>query len=105
MLIKNKKSRSLARTDSMPQTKGRKDTSMIAENTKVSQVKLIADHLVKYGSISTWEAIELYHCTRLPARISDLRKKGWPITSEIASGKNWLGHNSNFAVYRMEART
>ena len=77
---------------------------MITEKSKVSQEKLIADHLMKYGSISTWEAIQLYGCTRLPARISDLRKKGWQITSELAQSKNRLGHNSNFAVYRMEAR-
>ena len=66
-------------------------------------MKLIADHLVKYGSISSIEAIELFGCTRLSARISDLRKAGWNITSEMASGKNRYGHNSNFAVYRMEA--
>ena len=76
---------------------------MIAEKAKVSQEKLIADHLVKYGSISTWEAIQLYGCTRLPARISDLRSKGWPIKTDLAQSKNRYGHNSNFAVYRMEA--
>lgn len=77
---------------------------MIAENTKVSQVELIAEHLIKYGSISSIEAIELFGCTRLSARISDLKKRGWPITTEMATGKNRFGHTSNFAVYRMEAR-
>ena len=75
----------------------------ISNDNKVSQVKLIADHLIKYGSISSIEAIELFGCTRLSARISDLRKAGLPITSEMATGKNRYGHTSNFAVYRMEA--
>ena len=75
----------------------------ISDKEKVSQVKLIADHLVKYGSISSIEAIELFGCTRLSARIKDLRNAGWPITTDTASGKNRYGHNTNFAVYRMEA--
>lgn len=75
----------------------------ISDKEKVSQVKLIAAHLIQYGSISSIEAIELFGCTRLSARISDLRKAGWPITTDIATGKNRYGHTSNFAVYRMEA--
>ena len=77
---------------------------MITENNKVSQVELIADHLIKYGSISSIEAIEQFGCTRLSARISDLRKRGWPITSEMATAKNRYGHTTNYAVYRMEAK-
>ena len=75
----------------------------ISNDTKVSQVKLIAEHLIKYGSISSIEAIELFGCTRLSARISDLRKEGWSITSDMATAKNRYGHTSNFAVYRLEA--
>lgn len=75
----------------------------IAKENKVSQVKLIADHLIKYGSISTIEAISLFGCTRLSARIWDLRHEGWSITSEPASNKNRYGNTSNFAVYRLEA--
>jgi len=77
---------------------------MITENNKVSQVQLIADHLIKYGSISSIEAIEQFGCTRLSARIADLRKRGWPITSEMATAKNRYGHTTNYAVYRMEAK-
>ena len=75
----------------------------IANDNKVSQVKLIAAHLIMYGSISSIEAIELFGCTRLSARIKDLRKAGWQITTEMATGKNRYGNTSNFAVYRMEA--
>lgn len=79
---------------------------MIAEKEEIrkpTHLELVADHLMKYGSISSIEAIELFGCTRLSARISDLRKKGWPITSELAQTKNRYGHTTNYAVYRMEA--
>ena len=79
---------------------------MIAEKeakSKHSHIELISEHLIKYGSISSIEAIELFGCTRLSARISDLKKRGWPITSELAQAKNRYGHTTNYAVYRMEA--
>lgn len=76
---------------------------MITENSKVSQVELIGQHLIKYGSISSIEAIELYGCTRLSARIADLKKRGWHITSEWATGKNRFGRTVTFVVYRWEA--
>ena len=75
----------------------------ISKDNKVSQVKLIAEHLIKYGSISSIEAIELFGCTRLSARIWDLRHEGWPISSEMATTKNRYGHTTNVAVYRLEA--
>lgn len=71
---------------------------------KPSQTALIAEHLEKYGSISSIEAIQLFGCTRLSARIKDLRTEGWTIKTETASSKNRYGHNSNFGVYRLEAR-
>ena len=76
---------------------------MITEENKNSKshIELIREHLIKYGSISSIEAIELFGCTRLSARISDLRKRGWPITSEMATAKNRYGHTTNYAVYRM----
>ena len=75
----------------------------IPNKEKVSQVKLIAAHLIQYGSISSIEANELFGCTRLSARIKDLRNAGWPIITDTGTSKNRYGHNTNFAVYRMEA--
>ena len=76
---------------------------MITEEKKNSKshIELISEHLIKYGSISSIEAIDLYGCTRLSARIADLRKRGWPITSDMATAKNRYGHTTNYAVYRM----
>lgn len=46
---------------------------------KKSQKALIAAHLRAHGRISSWEAIELYHITRLGAFVHLLRKEGWQI--------------------------
>lgn len=40
---------------------------------------LILNHLLKYGSITCWEAIKKYNCTRLPHYILLLRKDGYEI--------------------------
>lgn len=66
---------------------------------KRTHLESVADHLKANGSITTWEAIELYGCTRLSARISDLRKLGWNITSTTETGKNRNGHISNYSRY------
>ena len=74
------------------------------EKSKPSHVDLIAEHLETYGSITTWEAIEQYGCTRLSARISDLRGLGWEISTAMETGRNRFGHTSNYARYTLEAR-
>ena len=80
---------------------------MIAEKetkSKPSHLDLIAQHLIDYGSITTWDAIECYGCTRLSARISDLRKARWEISRSMETGRNRYGHTSNYARYTLEAR-
>lgn len=72
--------------------------------SKPSHLDLIAKHLTDYGSITTWDAIELYGCTRLSARISDLRKARWEISRSMETGRNRYGHTSNYARYTLEAR-
>lgn len=72
--------------------------------SKPSHMDLIAQHLIDHGSITTWEAIELFGCTRLSARISDLRKNRWVISRSMETGRNRYGHTSNYARYTLEAR-
>lgn len=40
---------------------------------KLSQEELVLSHLMKYGSITSWDAIRKYHITRLSAIIYNLR--------------------------------
>ena len=55
-------------------------------------------------SITQREADELWGCTRLGARVYDLKKKGHRIISERVDGVNRFGDKCHFARYRMGAR-
>lgn len=47
-----------------------------------AKIDMIDDHLHQYGSISSWQAIQLYRVTRLAAVIHDLKhRRGRHITS------------------------
>lgn len=66
-----------------------------------SQCDLILMHMQKYGSITHQEAESEYGCTRLAARIADLRERGYSITSEIVEGKNRYKKITHYARYRL----
>lgn len=64
---------------------------------------MLADHLILNGSITSIEAIEMYGCTRLSARIWDLRHKyGMKIEAVPETGKNRYGKLVNYVRYRLE---
>ena len=44
--------------------------------------QIILNHLKIHGSITSWEAISLYHCTRLGHYILMLRKAKYNIVNE-----------------------
>jgi len=61
-----------------------------------SQTTQILNHLKLGISLTPIEALELYNCFRLSARIYDLKDEGWPIrceTKELLNGKR-VGHYS-----------
>ena len=62
---------------------------------------LILGHLKTHGSISHYEAEDLYGCTRLAARIKDLRNRGVAIETKMVKGLNRYGGNTRYAVYRL----
>ena len=59
-----------------------------------SKVKKVLQHLLMYGSITSWDAIKLYKATRLSAIIFELKKnKRCKIKSERITDKkgvNWV---------------
>ena len=69
--------------------------------TKENHCALILQHMKKYGSINHFQAEEEYGCTRLAARIKDLRNKGVAIQTEMVKGKNRYGKYTHYAVYRL----
>lgn len=69
------------------------------ENT---QRTLVKKHLNKKGSITSWEAIKLFGCTRLSAVIYDLRNDGVKIRTYKVTKKNRYGNYVTFAEYVKE---
>lgn len=69
---------------------------------KLSQKKVILDHLKKFGSIEPLTALREYGCYRLGARISDLRNDGYNIITEtIKSVSRITGRPVYFANYKL----
>ena len=52
-------------------------------NTTVSQSNAILAYMQKGNPITGIEALDLFGCFRLPARIADLKKVGHIITSKM----------------------
>lgn len=61
----------------------------------------IREHLRKNRSITSWDAIQLYGCTRLSDKIFQLRNKGWVIDTQMIEVKNRYGDETQIAKYIM----
>ena len=68
---------------------------------KETHCRLVLQHMKEHGTIHHFEAEELYGCTRLAARIKDLRNRGVAIDTELVPGKNRNGGSTRYAVYRL----
>lgn len=70
---------------------------------KVTQVQLILEYIDEFGSITPLEAIRDIGCYRLSARIADIKKKGYPVRTELISVQNRRGKQSKIARYSLKA--
>lgn len=70
----------------------------------MSHRELILRHLEDYGSITPWEAMMEYGIMRLGARVYDLRRAGWPITTTLEYRINRYGTAVRYARYSMEGK-
>jgi len=66
-----------------------------------NQMAKIREHLRKHRSITSWDAIQLYGCTRLSDKIFQLRNKGWIIDTQMIDVKNRYGDETQIAKYIM----
>lgn len=64
----------------------------------MTHTQRVLEHLEKYGSITTWDAISLYGITRLSAYIHILRKE-YDITTKKETTLNRYGKQVNFLRY------
>ena len=62
----------------------------------------ILRHLMDYGTITSWEAIQEYGCTRLSHYIYLLKKDGYTITGADEPFTNRYGEKSHFTRYRLK---
>lgn len=67
----------------------------------MTQCDRVLRHLRDVGSITSLEAIQEYGIMRLASRISDLRRQGYPISSETVKGKNRYGEHTSWTRYKM----
>lgn len=70
---------------------------------KATQTRDVLEHLVRYGSITSFEAFKRYGCTRLSARIFVYRKKGYDIVTRQETVKNRYGNPTTYARYILKA--
>lgn len=68
---------------------------------KKSQRELILEHLKRYGTLTSMQAIELYGATRLSGIIFTLRKEGYNITTLDTSIKDRYGTRKTIATYKL----
>ena len=70
-------------------------------DAKVNQKTRILKYMEENGSITQWQAIKEFGCTRLSARIADLKKDGYSIESDTVHSKNVYGEPVHYAKYRL----
>jgi hypothetical protein len=68
---------------------------------KATQTERVLDYINEFGSITQLEALSQLGVMRLASRVSDLKKLGYPITSEIVAVKNRYGENCYIKKYRL----
>jgi hypothetical protein len=69
------------------------------QKNKASKQQKVVNHLKKKGTITSWQAIELYGATRLAAIIHTMRKKGHEIHTKNVNAKDRFGNNCTYAKY------
>ncbi len=69
-----------------------------------SKVRIL-EHFAKHGTLTSMEAFQTYGITRLAARISELREKGYDIRTMMVESTNRYGETVRFANYVYKGRT
>lgn len=69
-------------------------------NRPKSQIKDVLKYLQECGSITSFEAFEQFHITRLSSIIHRLRKLGYNIVTIPVAGRNDYGYYE-YALYQL----
>lgn len=68
---------------------------------KPTQNQRIIDYIKEFGSITQFEALRDLGVMRLASRISDLKRLGYPVESEMVVVKNRYGEECRVKSYRL----
>lgn len=68
----------------------------------MTQNERILRHMRDHGGITSMEAYQEYGCTRLSARIKDLRDEGFNIKSIRETRKNRYDEKVSFSRYTLQ---
>ena len=71
------------------------------KDRKASQCDKVLAFMKQHGSITQADAVYQLNTFRLSARIADLKKRGYDITSVIAEGVDKEGKRVRFARYSL----
>ena len=69
--------------------------------SKATQAERVLDYIEQFGSITQLEALQDLGVMRLASRISDLKKLGYPIASDVEAVKNRYGENCYIKRYSL----
>ena len=68
---------------------------------KATQAERVLKYIEEFGSITQLEALKDLGVMRLASRISDLKKLGYPIKSDVETVKNRFGENCYIKRYSL----
>jgi hypothetical protein len=69
--------------------------------SKATQAQRVLDYMDTFGSITQLEALKDLGVMRLASRISDLKKQGYPITSDVVAVKNRFDEDCYIKRYKL----
>ena len=68
----------------------------------MKQTQRILNYMQQFGGITQAEALQMCGCSRLAARIADLKSEGYAIKSIRKSGTNRFGDKTSYCEYQLE---
>ena len=66
---------------------------------KDTKTKQVLQHLQKYGTITSWQAIQQYGATRLSAIVFNLKRYGYDIRTIMMEDTDRNGNTCRYAKY------
>ena len=69
---------------------------------KATQAERVLEYIEQFGSITQLDALQDLGVMRLASRISDLKKLGYPIASDVEAVKNRYGENCYIKRYSLQ---